>query len=45
MNDYLSKPVAIDDLNKMLQRWIPLEAGRETRLESSAGTENSDAKK
>jgi signal transduction histidine kinase/ligand-binding sensor domain-containing protein/CheY-like chemotaxis protein len=45
MNDYLSKPVAIDDLNKMLQRWIPLEAGRETRLGSSAETENFDAKK
>jgi signal transduction histidine kinase/ActR/RegA family two-component response regulator len=29
MNDYLSKPVAKDDLIKMLRRWTPLETGQQ----------------
>ena len=38
MNDYISKPVTINDLEKMLQRWLPEGNGNGVKKEASART-------
>ncbi len=43
MNDYLSKPISLEQIRQVVQKWLPADAGREEALalESAAKVQNS----